>query len=133
MRATFTYKIDIRFADIDVMGHVNNAVYFSYFEQARMGFFARHVGKWDWRKHGLIIARHEFDYRNPLHLHDEAFIETYPGHVGGKSFEMLYRVYKKTDEGEIRVGEGKSVLVCFDHTTGATQGIPAEWRRVMEA
>ena len=47
------YYPEIRFADIDAMGHVNNAVYFSYFEQARIHFFRQWIGlEWNWNEHG---------------------------------------------------------------------------------
>ncbi|MDA0882981.1 MAG: thioesterase family protein, partial [Bacteroidetes bacterium] len=49
------YEIEVRFRDIDAMGHVNNAVYLSYFEQARIGFFNAIVDdKWDWNKLGVL-------------------------------------------------------------------------------
>ena len=44
-------KISVRFADCDMMGHVNNAVYLSYFEEARMHYFAQMVDEnWNWKK-----------------------------------------------------------------------------------
>jgi YbgC/YbaW family acyl-CoA thioester hydrolase len=67
----FETTVEIRFADIDAMGHVNNAVYFSYFEQARMAYFKDRVARiWDWNEDGVIVARNEIDYIYPVFLND---------------------------------------------------------------
>jgi acyl-CoA thioester hydrolase len=53
-------KIQVRFADIDVMGHVNNAVYLSYFEMTRVHYFQELLGlTWDWKAHGVLLVRNE--------------------------------------------------------------------------
>ena len=60
-------QIQIRFADIDVMGHVNNAVYLSYFEMARVHYFKQILGEeWDWNSDGILLARNEIDYLSPI-------------------------------------------------------------------
>ena len=57
-----TSVIPVRFSDIDAMGHVNNAIYLNYFEQARMSFFQESIGKeWDWKKDGIVLGRNEID------------------------------------------------------------------------
>ena len=51
-------KIQIRFADCDLAGHVHNAAYLHYFEQARMHFFVAQLGDgWDWKKTGFILKK----------------------------------------------------------------------------
>lgn len=123
------YCPEIRFADIDAMGHVNNAVYFSYFEQARIKFFRDAIGrKWDWQSQGILVARNEIDYRMPIFLNDRIVIRVGCTHVGNKSFSLSYSV-ERTSEDKIEVcAEGRSILVCYDHTTQATILIPQEWR-----
>ena len=64
--------IQIRFVDIDKMGHVNNATILSYFEIARTKFFDDVIGAQDnWFERGLIIAHTDIDYFNPVYLRDE--------------------------------------------------------------
>ena len=126
----FETTVEIRFADIDAMGHVNNAVYFSYFEQARMAYFKERVARiWDWNEDGVIVARNEIDYIYPVFLNDRMNIRLWVEHVGSKSFTVCYRVVV----GERLCATGKSVLVCFNHKNKATQLLPEAWRTVFLA
>ena len=126
----FETTVEIRFADIDAMGHVNNAVYFSYFEQARMAYFKERVARiWDWNEDGVIVARNEIDYVFPVFLNDRMVIRLWVEHVGSKSFTVCYRVVV----GERLCATGKSVLVCFNHKNKATQVLPEAWRTVFLA
>lgn len=126
-----SYPIYIRFNDIDGMGHVNNAVYLSYFEQARMEHFGELVGKnWDWQTEGILLARNEIDYKVPILLHDTPTIEIRVSHIGTKSMEVSYRILKKIDGEEIVCTTGKSVLVCFNYKTQTTINVPDKWREM---
>ena len=126
----FETTVEIRFADIDAMGHVNNAVYFSYFEQARMAYFKERVARiWDWNEDGVIVARNEIDYIYPVFLNDRMNIRLWVDYVGSKSFSVCYRVVV----GERLCASGKSVLVCFNHKKKATQVLPEAWKSVFLA
>ena len=55
--------IQVRYADVDSMGHVNNAVYLSYFENARLHYFKHMLGSnWDWKRDGIILLKNEVQY-----------------------------------------------------------------------
>ncbi len=128
-----TSDIYIRYGDIDAMGHVNNAIYLQYFEQARMAWFKGLIGsKWDWNTDGIILARNEIDYKLPLLLHDKAVVETTVDSVGSKSMTLSYRILKKHNDLDLLVATGKSVLVCFDHKTQKTKEVPQSWKDRME-
>ncbi|MBX7094454.1 MAG: acyl-CoA thioesterase [Flavobacteriales bacterium] len=128
-RISHTCKIEVRFVDIDVMGHVNNAVYLNYFEQARMHFFRAKIGtEWDWVNHGILLARNEIDYKEPTLLFDDLHIETWLGKVGTKSLEMEYEVFVPESGSRKIKAKGKSVLVCFDYTRKCTTEVPEVWR-----
>jgi acyl-CoA thioester hydrolase len=129
-KAVYEASVEIRFADIDAMGHVNNAVYFSYFEQARMAYFKDRVARiWNWNEDGVIVARNEIDYVYPVFLNDRMIIRLWVEHVGSKSFTVCYRVMVE----EQLCATGKSVLVCFNHKNKATQMLPEAWRSVFLA
>lgn len=110
-------RIHVRFSDLDVLGHVNNSIYLSYFEIARVHYFAQLLGtEWDWSKNGVILVKNEVEYHKPILLHDAPLVHMYLDHIGEKSFTLSY---------EIKVGDtlhttGKSVLVCFDSSKHAT-------------
>lgn len=125
--------IEIRFNDIDVMGHVNNAVYLTYFEQARMKFFEDSIGsKWNWKEAGILIGRVEIDYLSPVQLHDKVVIETYCNKIGNKSFELSYEIFKGNGEGRVCCVKSKSILVCFDYKKQQTIPVPVSWKEKLE-
>jgi acyl-CoA thioester hydrolase len=104
-------KIQVRFADCDMMGHVNNAVYLSYFEQARMHYFEQLVGEeWDYQKQGTLLVKNEVVYLKPIFLHDFPEISLHLIEIGQKSFTFGYKVLVN---GEVRT-TGASKLVCYD-------------------
>ena len=110
-------RIQVRFADCDMMGHVNNAVYLSYFEQARMHYFAHLVGAdWDYKKQGTLLVKNEVVYLKPVFLHDSPEISLHLVEIGEKSFTFGYEVKVN---GEICT-TGTSKLVCFDFRTNSS-------------
>jgi len=122
------YRIDIRFSDIDVMGHVNNATYFTYAEQARIYFFHQLVGdEWNWNKQGILVARNEMDYLLPIHFNDKVDIHVFCKHIGNKSYTLGYRYMR----GEQVCATGASVLVCFDYEEQRTMEVPERWRSLL--
>lgn len=126
------HQLEIRFADIDVVGHVNNAVYLSYFEQGRIAFFKQEVGdEWDWNKHGIIVARNEIDYLLPITLSDEVYITAALGTIGNKSFQMNMRIFKKVDGKEVDCARGLVTLVCYDYEQKQTIPVPDSWRELV--
>ncbi len=110
-------EIQVRFRDCDLMGHVNNAVYLSYFEQARMHYFEQLIGAdWDYKKDGILLVKNEVTYLKPVLLHDIPKITIHLIELGNKSVTLGYSLYV---EEELR-STGKSKLVCFDFTTQKT-------------
>lgn len=91
------YQPSIRFSDIDAMGIVNNAVFLTYFEESRVHFFSRLIeAKWDWNSAGVVVARHEISYRNPIRYLANVEIFTWAARLGGKSLDMAYEVWVRT-------------------------------------
>jgi acyl-CoA thioester hydrolase len=124
--------IQIRFADADMAHHVHNGVYLHWFELARMELLRGFIPQGhDWRTQGLILARNEIDYRAPVHLHDRIEAECRPGRIGGKSFDLHYRIVRLDDGARTLCAEGRSVMVCFDYTRNCAVEIPEDWRKAL--
>ena len=122
-------KIQVRFSDLDILGHVNNSVYLSYFEIARVAFFSPLMGlDWDWQKKGVLIKKNEIEYFSPVLLHQEPEISIYTRSIGTKSFILEYDLYVN----EKLYTTGSSVLVCFDSINQTSINIPEEMRQVLE-
>lgn len=123
-------KIQVRFSDIDVMGHVNNSVYLSYFEYARVQYFAKLLGtNWDWKKNGVLLVRNEVDYHRPVLLTDFPEVFIFVDTVGSKSFTLSYEVKVKG----VITTTGKSVLVSFDSNQNSSIEVPTEMRNILLA
>ncbi len=127
-----SYPIQIRFNDVDLYGHVNNAVYLTYFEEGRMLYFQDIIGtEWDWKTHGTVLARHEIDYKQPMRREDSARLELWISKLGEKSMEISYRITKKKGEDWVECTTGKSVVVTINYETGKTIPIPDAWVEVL--
>lgn len=126
--------IQIRFADIDLAGHVHNAVYLHWFELGRMQFQERFIAKdHDWRVEGLILARTEVDYRSPVRLGDAIELRTWCSAVGNKSFVLNYFVERISNGQRTVVAEGMTVLVCFSYEQDRTIPVPGTWRNALDS
>lgn len=131
----FKHKIPVqlRFKDGDVMGHVNNANHFTYFELARVYYFRDVVGKdINWNQDGIILARIIIDYKNPLLITDEVFAYTRCSRFGKKSFDLEYLLVAKKGDEELALATGVSTLVCYNYETKQSVNIPEEWIKKMQ-
>lgn len=126
--------IEIRFVDIDAFGHVNNAVFLTYFEQARVSYFDEVLGwDYDWSKEGVIVARSEVDYVLPVLFRDSIQIFTGCSRIGNKSFDISYQAIKTDEHGnEILMAAGVTVMVAFDYVQRKSIEVPALWKTKME-
>lgn len=119
------FPIQIRFCDVDSLGHVNNAFYLSYFEMARMLFMNKHIGRnWDWRNKGMILKKNEVEYIKPVYLYDQVEIEIIPQHLGNTSFTLDYVLYAN---GEVKC-TGRSIMVCFNFVTNEKTQVYDEFK-----
>lgn len=128
------FPIQVRFKDVDMMGHINNAEYFSYVELARLKYFDEVVGQAsDWHdQHGLIMAHFEIDFRNAGKFDDKIFIYTRCSKLGTKSFELSWVIAREKDVSEEIIAEGKTVIACYDYQTGKSVEIPQERRILLQ-
>ena len=113
----FVVRERVRLRDIDAFGHVNNAVYSTYLEQARLEALGE-LGS-------VILARVEIDFRVEIRLGDEVEVHSRCSRIGTKSFDL---------EHEIRVGdrvaaEAKSVRVGFDYETRRSAALSDELKK----
>ena len=133
--ATFKHKVpvQVRFVDIDKLGHVNNAVYLSYFEMARVNYFDDLVGKRvDWYTTGMILGRSIVDYKVPVFLEDKLFVYTAVTRFGTKSFDISNVLVKEKNGKEEIASLATFTIVCYSYESKSTIEIPAEWKERIE-
>ena len=117
--------IEVRFRDVDAMGHVNNAVFVTYCEQARAFFFRDVFGVRRVEDIDFIVARMEVDYLRPIRLEDEVRVRLRVSRVGVSSFDVQYEV---TAGGE-PAARARSVQVFFDYATRRKKAVPEAFRQ----
>ncbi len=117
--------IQVRYIDIDMQKHVNNATILSYVEQGRVEYLNMLFPDNDFNKNGLIIARTEIDYFEPIFLYEKIFCYTRVEHIGNKSFNFENVVVSNDNAIKCYV---KSVMVCFDYESNATIPVPQSWQ-----
>ena len=123
-------EVQVRFSDTDALGHVNNAVYLSYLESARVDYLCELLGAKKIEELGVIIARVEIDYKSPAFHHETLRVGCRVEEIGGSSIRMDYRVEDK-ETGRL-VALAKSVLVAYDYAAARVVRVSDEWREKME-
>lgn len=129
MQYAVSTQIEIRFADVDSLGHVNNAKYFTYMEQARMAYFKK-LGLLDFTqleyppKESVILASIQCDFKSPAYLGEFLEVRIRVAKLGKSSFEMEYEIVETTSER--LVATGQSSQVYFDYQTQKSRPLTPE-------
>ena len=119
--------IQVRFRDTDSFGHVNNAVFFSYVELARIRYLVDLLQpERGFEGMPLILARVECDFRSPIMFGQEVTVETRVDRIGRSSIAMSHRMTATPDDRV--VGDVESVLVSYDYTEARPMPVPDDWR-----
>jgi acyl-CoA thioester hydrolase len=120
--------IQVRLTDIDILGHVNNSIYLTYFEMTRIHYFGHLVGPdWDWMENGVVLVQNEVNYHLPVFLYDQPEIHMFCNKIGQKSFTLSYELYVKK---ELRTS-GSSTLVGFNSNQKTSIEIPKKMRAAL--
>jgi acyl-CoA thioester hydrolase len=111
----------VRWADVDAMGHVNNAVFSTYIEQARI----EALGGLE----SFILARVEIDFRDQMRVGEQVEVLTKCSRIGTKSLDLEHEVWAN---GRL-AAEAKSVLVGYDYELGGSVVLSDEIRERVSA
>ncbi len=120
--------LQVRFRDTDAFGHVNNAVFSSYVELARIQYLLD-VLQPDrpFERLPLILARAELDFRSPIAFGEEVLVESRVDRIGRTSFGMSHRLTVPANSR--LVADVQSVLVTYDYDAARPVPVPDDWRR----
>jgi acyl-CoA thioester hydrolase len=126
-----TADVQLRFADTDALGHINNANYLSYLEIARLVYLKDVLGAVETKQFSVIVARVEIDYRSPAFHYESLVVGIRVLELGGASMLMDYRIEEKKTKR--LVAQAKTVMVCYDYLEGKPKRWPDEVREKVEA
>ncbi|MBF0598200.1 acyl-CoA thioesterase [Faecalibacter rhinopitheci] len=124
----FYHPLEIRWNDLDPIGHVNNVYYIEYFQIGRGFYMIDSSKKWDWTKNMFVIAHIECDYYKELKLLSKnPRIGLRVSRLGNKSFDFEYVIVSDDKDGiPIVHAKGLSTQVLVDLTLGKSIELP-EW------
>ena len=122
--------IQLRFNDFDALGHVNNSVYFSFYDLGKTSYFADVLSKLEVAKEvGVVIGHIEVSFLLPVYPDENVAVQTAVVEIGNKSFKLLQHLVD-LDTNEIKC-ICNTVMVCFDAKTKTSRQISDEWRKAM--
>jgi len=127
----FTIEIPVRFRDIDGMRHVNNAVYFTYMEQARSEWYRQLKNIQSITKFNFILAHASCDFKEAIGFGETVVVKATLTKIGNSSFRFAYEIRSK--ENRTLFATGESVQVCYDYKAKQPIPIPAPFRKMLEA
>jgi acyl-CoA thioester hydrolase len=122
--------VPVAWGEMDAFGHVNNIVYFRYFESARIAYLEAIGFRGDDGAAGPILASTHCRFRLPLEYPDTVRVGARTVDIGDDRFTMEYRVVSSR-HGAI-AAEGGGVVVAYDYRLGAKTSIPAAVRTRMD-
>jgi acyl-CoA thioester hydrolase len=127
----FSTTLEVRWRDVDALGHVNNATFFTYLEQGRVHYL-RELGFLpdDPSEIGIFIAEASCRYKSPLRLGEQVTIRVRVSALGRSSFDFDYCV--EGEDGRL-AATGRSVQVCYDYEAGRPIPMPGRWREAITA
>ena len=125
-----TTPIQLRFNDFDALGHVNNSVYFSFYDLGKTTYFDEVMPDVSASKEvGVVIGNIQVSFLLPVYPGENVAVETAVVEIGNKSFKLLQQLID-LDTNEVKC-VCHTVMVCFDAKTKTTRAISDEWRKAM--
>ena len=126
--AKFSVPVELRFADLDAYGHVNNATYFTLLETARTKLFHDQFIEFMDQSLLFLVVKAECEYKLPLELKDKLIITLEMVRIGNSSFDIDYVLHN--GNGKV-FGLAKTVMVCYDGKAKKTTRIPESFKQLV--
>lgn len=124
----FRTKVDVRFRDLDTMGHVNNALYATYLEEARSAYFREVIGE-SLPDVDTVLAHLSIDFRAPIELGDAVSVDLVVPDLGESSIPMEYEL---RTHGSL-AATAETVQVVWNRDEGGSKPVPNRWRERIES
>jgi acyl-CoA thioester hydrolase len=122
----FSTQIEVRFRDLDALGHVNNAVYLTYFEIARLHYWKNLFGNEAFSRHTFVVVRAECNYHSPVHAGELLRLFAKVSELKRSSFVFEYQIVESQTARV--VADGLTVQACFDPEANRAIPISGELR-----
>lgn len=124
-------RFRVPFCDVDMLQHANHASYVVWAETARCSYFEEVLKEPLTGRSGIILARLEFDYEQPLDYREDVAVGCRISRLGTKSFDFSYEIWSETRQR--RAAHGVSTMVAYNYEAGQSIAIPQRWRELVSA
>ena len=121
--------LQIRFNDVDKFGHVNNTVYFQFYDTAKTDYIATVCNGVDWERMAIVVVKIEAEFLAQIKGNDHIAGRTRIIKIGNKSFHLEQDVID-TNTQEVK-SRCLSVMVLYDLEHQQTIPLPDEWRKAI--
>ena len=123
--------LPVSWIDQDLLGHVNNAQYFSYLESGRVDYCDKVLDMQfiPGMKAGWILADIQCSYLQQIHFPQQLEICTRISKIGNKSATIIAHIYRQGETDPVATSQG--IIVWFDYTTQKTGRIPESIRQMI--
>jgi acyl-CoA thioester hydrolase len=125
MTKRYSASIDLRFSDLDLYGHVNSAVYFTYLETARIKLFREAFQELIDQGIFIVVGRAECEYRYPILLNDTVVVSAWVSRIGATSFDLAYHIHDPDDR---TFATAITTMVCIDSVEKKPVAVPERLR-----
>jgi acyl-CoA thioester hydrolase len=125
----FSTTLEVRWRDLDAYNHVNNSVYLTYLEEARLRWLSQAQVDWAGADSGPVAAALQMNYRQPITWPGTLRVEKYLVKLGNSSVTLGHRIVDAGDADRVFC-EGEIVLVWIDKSSGRPVPLPDSLRRV---
>lgn len=125
----FEHTVDVRYSDLDTFGHVNNALYATYCEEARVAYVAEVLGVTDVDEFPAVVASLQVDFRSSVTEPTGVDVRVWVSRLGTESMTMAYEL----EQAGLLVAEAETTIVAVDPATRETRPLPDEWREAVTA
>jgi len=122
-------RFRVPFCDVDMLQHVNNASFVVWVETVRCLYFAEVLRESLAGANGIILARLEFDYEQPLDYREEVAVGCRISRIGRKSFDFAHEIWSETRQ--VRAARGLSAMVAYNYKAKTSIVIPERWREII--
>lgn len=123
-------ELDVRWGDLDALGHVNNATYATYVEEARLRWFSGLDGAWKNPASYPVVVSQTVNYRRAIEWPARVVVEIHAARVGNSSLTLGFRIL---DGGDGAAADGTTVLVWVDAASTRAGRLPDAVRAAAEA
>ncbi len=134
MELTYNHRVPVqlRFNDADALGHINNSVYFSFYDLGKTEYFKAVRGRYiETKDIDIVVVHAEVDFLSPVFLSDNIEVQTAVSAIGNKSFTLVQRIMDTATDTVKCICT--TIMVGFDQKTQQSKPISDEWKEAISA